>query len=112
MSNEELKRIVEEVVGNNDPYWNEPVLDIVNKIINLPENTEISILDLITGEYSDTALSDISNDVMEVLDKSVILINGKRIKIILDNNTQDNSFVIKYMILPDEVDNNFELIKD
>jgi hypothetical protein len=34
MSNEELKKIVEEVIGNNDPFWNEPVFEVVKKINN------------------------------------------------------------------------------
>ena len=36
MSDEELKKIIEETVGNNDPYWNEPAFNIVKKIIDLP----------------------------------------------------------------------------
>ena len=35
MNNEELKKIVEETIGNNDPYWNEPVFNVVKKIIDL-----------------------------------------------------------------------------
>ena len=29
MSDEELKKIIEETVGNNDPYWNEPAFNVV-----------------------------------------------------------------------------------
>ena len=33
MKDEELKKLVEEVIGNNDPFWNIPVYEIVKKII-------------------------------------------------------------------------------
>ena len=46
MSDKELKKIIEETVGNNDPYWNEPAFNIVKKIIDLPENAETSIYKL------------------------------------------------------------------
>lgn len=29
MKDEELKKIVEEVIGNNDPFWNIPVYEII-----------------------------------------------------------------------------------
>ena len=50
MNDEELKRIVEEVIGNNDPYWNIPVLNVVKKIIDLPDNTETTINDLVDSD--------------------------------------------------------------
>ena len=46
MSDKELKKIIEETVGNNDPYWNEPAFNVVKKIIDLPENAETSIYKL------------------------------------------------------------------
>lgn len=50
MNNEELKKIVEETIGNNDPYWNEPVFNVVKKIIDLPENTETNISQLLDSD--------------------------------------------------------------
>lgn len=26
-----IKKIVEEVIGNDDPFWNQPVLEVVKK---------------------------------------------------------------------------------
>lgn len=53
MSNEELKKIVEEVIGNNDPFWNEPVFEVVKKIIEMPNGTESSVSKLLgTSQYS------------------------------------------------------------
>lgn len=40
MKDEELKKLVEEVIGNNDPFWNIPVYETVKKIIDLPDGTE------------------------------------------------------------------------
>lgn len=47
MKDEELKKIVQEVIGNNDPFWNEPVYNIVKKIIDLPEGTETTVSKLL-----------------------------------------------------------------
>lgn len=60
MSNEELKKIVEEVIGNNDPFWNEPVFEVVKKIIEMPIGTESSVSKLLgTSQYSSKQLFDI-----------------------------------------------------
>ena len=45
-----LKKIIEEQIGNNDPYWNEPVFHIVKKIIELPEGAEVSIEQLLNDK--------------------------------------------------------------
>ncbi len=47
MSEEELKKIVEEVIGNNDPFWNQPVLNVVKKIIEMPNGTQSTISELL-----------------------------------------------------------------
>lgn len=47
MNEERLRKIVEKVVGNNDPYWNVPVYNIVKQIINMPFDKETTISDLI-----------------------------------------------------------------
>jgi len=70
MSNEELKKIVEEVIGNNDPFWNEPVFEVVKKIIEMPNGTESSVSQLLgTSQYSSEQLFDIHNSVNEVCKK-------------------------------------------
>lgn len=70
MSNEELKKIVEEVIGNNDPFWNEPVFEVVKKIIEMPNGTESSVSKLLgTSQYSSEQLFDIHNSVNEVCKK-------------------------------------------
>ena len=121
MSDEELKKIVEETIGNNDPYWNEPVLNIVKKIIEMPENTETSISKLVNGEYNNKAMFDINKTVTKIFEKLVIMLNGKRVRIILDKSKHAGqiiglpyniSFVIKHMVLPDENKIDIELIKD
>lgn len=47
LDDEFLKTIIEEVIGNSDPYWNIPVYDIVKKIIELPIDTTTTISNLI-----------------------------------------------------------------
>lgn len=79
MNNDELKKVVNEVVGNNDPYWNEPVFIIVSKIINLPENTETTISELIDDNCNfdskfmfeiDKLVTDVCKKINVTLDKS------------------------------------------
>ena len=117
----EIKELIKQVIGNDDPFWNIPVYNIVKKIIELPENTETSISKLVDGEYYEQAMLDIDKSVMEVFEKLVIVKDGKRIKIILDkgNNAEQFSglpynidFVIKYMILPEEKEYDFEINRD
>ena len=47
INDENLKTIIEEVVGNNDDYLNMVVYDIMKKIIDLPNETTTTIADLI-----------------------------------------------------------------
>ena len=47
MNEERLRKIVEKVVGNNDPYWNVPAYNIVKQIIDMPFDKETTISDLI-----------------------------------------------------------------
>lgn len=47
ITNENLKTIIEEVIGNNDLYLNTQVYDIVKRIIDLPNETTTTIADLI-----------------------------------------------------------------
>ena len=60
ITDQELKKIVEEVIGNNDPYWNEPVYEIVKKIMSLPSGTETTIIKLLdSSQYTSNQLFDI-----------------------------------------------------
>ena len=79
MSNEELKKIVEETIVNNDPYWNEPVFNAVKKIVDLKENTEITISELINSDNKfdikqmfeiDEIVTNVCNKINITLDKS------------------------------------------
>lgn len=117
----EIKELIKQVIGNDDPFWNVPVYNVVKKIIELPENTETSISKLVDEEYYDQAMFDINKSVMEVFEKLVIIQNGKRVKIILDKSKHAGqvlglpyniSFVIKHMIIPDEEEYNIEINRD
>lgn len=50
MNNDELKKMIEETIGSNDPYWNEPVFQVIKKIIDLPENAETTIARLLESD--------------------------------------------------------------
>lgn len=80
MNDEELKKIVEETIGNNDPYWNEPVFDVVKKIIDLPENTETTISQLIdSNNKSDSKfMFEINKSVTEVCEKIDITLDKSK----------------------------------
>lgn len=69
-----LKKIVEEVIGNNDPYWNEPVYTVVKKIIELPNESEITIAKLLNYDPKEAFVEPltqgrISNLIIEVCKK-------------------------------------------
>jgi hypothetical protein len=86
MSDEELKKIVEETIGNNDPYWNEPVFDVVKKIIALPENSETTITKLVDSDNKSNSkyMFSINNAVTEVC---------KKININLDKSKHDGQII-------------------
>ena len=48
MNYEKLKMIVEETVGNNDPFWINSAYKIVKKIISFPDGAEFSIYDFVS----------------------------------------------------------------
>ena len=50
MTTEEIKKVIEEVMGNEDQYLNNLVFDIVTKIIKLPNETNTNIAELINYE--------------------------------------------------------------
>ena len=86
MNNEELKKIVEETIGNNDPYWNEPVFNVVKKIIDLPENTESTISKLVDSDNKTNSkfMFEIYKSVREVC---------KKINITLDTSKHKGQFI-------------------
>lgn len=86
MTDEELKKIIEEVIGNNDPFWNETVFNIVKKIIDLPEGTETTISKL----FGDTVSS--YNKFMFNIDKTVTKVCEK-INIKLDRSKYNGAVV-------------------
>lgn len=70
MNDKELKKIVEETVGSNDPFWNEPVYNIVKKIIDLPEGAETTITSLLdNSNYTSKQLCDIHSCVNRICEK-------------------------------------------
>ena len=86
MNNESLKKIIEETIGNNDPYWNEPVFNVVKKIIDLPENSETTVSELIDSENKSDSkfMFEINKLVTEVCEK---------INITLDKSKHNEQFI-------------------
>lgn len=76
ISNEELKKIVEEIIGNNDPFWNQPIYEIVKKIINLSVGEESSITKLLgDSQFTSKQLFDIYYCVNKVCRKIGIILD-------------------------------------
>lgn len=70
MNDERLKKIIEEIIGNNDPFWNEPVYKVVRKICDLPEGEETTISKLLgDSNYTSKQLFDIHSCVNKVCEK-------------------------------------------
>ena len=86
MSDEELKKIIEETVGNNDPYWNEPAFNVVKKIIDLPENAETSIYKLCDNNNKSN-----SKFMFKIYD--TVIKACKKINITLDYSKYSKQFV-------------------
>ena len=80
ITDDELKKIVEETIGNNDPYFNEPVLDVVRKIIKLPEGTEITVNQLLGDTYTRYTkfMFEIDNSVAKVCEKLNIILDKSK----------------------------------
>ena len=55
--NIELKRIIKETIGNDDPYWNKQIFEIMTKVINLSEETESTIAQLINYNSNENNVS-------------------------------------------------------
>lgn len=81
ISDERIKMIVEETIGNSDPFWKQPVLMLVQKIIALPDDAESSIIELLgSSQLSSKQLFDLTLCVNEVC---------KKINILLDFDKED-----------------------
>lgn len=84
MNNEKLKEIIEETTENNDSNFNEIVLNIVKKIIDLPENAETTISKLISNEIDNKTMFEIDESVTKVC---------KKININLDKSKHAGQFI-------------------
>ena len=103
ITNENLKAITEEVIGNNDPYWNTAVNDIVKKIIDLPNETPTTIADLINYNPKETFVDPLKQGQIRVLVNNVC----KKLNIELER-TDDKLGGLAYYYLFKKIDNNVE----
>ena len=100
MKDEELKKLVEEVIGNNDPFWNIPVYEIVKKIIDLPDGTETSITKLSSNsQFTSKQLFDIYTCVNRVCRKIDIVLDFSKENAKVDGLLYNLPFVIRKNIL-------------
>lgn len=84
ISEERLTKIIENVVGGNEPYWIEPVKKIVIKIIEMKDGTENSIGSLLGEDihkFTSKQLFDIDKLVSDVC---------LQLKIKLDKSNYEN----------------------
>ena len=57
INNEKIKQIVENVIGDNNPFLNATAYEIVKKIVDLPNGTETTIANLLEdSEFADVSL--------------------------------------------------------
>lgn len=98
MNDEELKKIIEDVIGNNDPYWNVPVYEIVKKIINLPEGTESTIVKLLdNNSFNSKQLFDIYLSVNKVCNKINIKLDSSKNNAKVYGLPYNIPFIIKHL---------------
>jgi len=100
---EELKKIIEEVIGNNDPYWNTIVYDIVKKIIDLPNGTITSIADLVNYNPKEKFIEPLQQGQISSFVKNTC----KKINIQLER-TDDNIGGLAYYNQFKKIDNTIE----
>lgn len=81
-----LKKIIEEVIGNNDLCLNTTVYDIVKKIIDLPSGTTTTVAELIKYDPKEKFVDPIKQGKINYFVKEVC----KKIDIKLEKN--DDSF--------------------
>lgn len=99
ITDQKLKKIVEEVIGNNDPYWNEPVYDIAQKIISLPNGTETTIVKLLNNsQYTSEQLFDIYNSVFDVCKRIDINMDSSKWKGKIAGLPYNIPFIIKRIL--------------
>lgn len=86
MNEEKLKKIVDEIIDDDDQCLNILVYNTVKKILDLPENTEISITELMDSESNSNVnyMFKINRFVTEVC---------KKINITLDKSKYKGKFV-------------------
>ncbi len=97
MKDEELKKLVEEVIGNNDPFWNVPVYETVKKIVDLPDGTETSITKLLNNsQFTSKQLFDIYTCVNRVCRKLDIVLDFNKENAKVDGLLYNLPFVIKH----------------
>lgn len=85
INDENLKTIIEEIIGNNDPYLNTPVCDIMKKVINLPNETTTTIADLINYNPNETFVEPLTQGQI----KKCVKETCKKLNIELEENKDD-----------------------
>ena len=99
MKDEKLKKLVEEVIGNNDPFWNIPVYETVKKIIDLPDGTETSITKLLNNsQLTSKQLFDIYTCVNKVCRKIDIVLDFSKENAKVDGLVYNLPFVIRKIL--------------
>lgn len=97
MKDEELKKIIEEVIGNNDPFWNIPVYEILKKIIDLPDGTETTITKLLNNsQFTSKQLFDIYTCVNKVCRRIDIVLDFSKENAKVDGLLYNLPFVIRH----------------
>lgn len=82
INDENLKTIIEEVIGNNDSYLNMVVYDIMKKIIDLPSETITTIADLINYNPNETFVESFTQGEIRILVKETC----KKLNVELEEN--------------------------
>ena len=82
INDENLKTIIEEVVGNEDQYLNTTVYDVMKKIIDLPTETTTTIADLINYNPNETFVEPLTQGQIRRLVKETC----KKLNIELEEN--------------------------
>ncbi len=101
INDENLKTIIEEVVGNEDQYLNTTVYDVMKKIIDLPTETTTTIADLINYNPNETFVEPLTQGQIRRLVKETC----KKLNIELEEN-RDGFGGLAYYYQFKKVDNN------
>lgn len=100
ITDENLKIIIEEVIGNNDIYLNTQVYDIVKKIIDLPNQTTTTIANLINYNPKEKFVEPITQGKIRILVDKIC----KKLNIGLEDN-KDKFGVLAYYVEFRKIDN-------